>query len=106
MRASTKKYWKIGLICALVAWIAFLGAVQWAMHQTPETFGHFMAKLPMPAYFVIPFETMWSRARAGTVQVGQMAPDFDLEKHDKSGQVKLSSFRGQKPVVLVFGSYT
>jgi hypothetical protein len=106
MKPGTKKFWKIALICVLVAWVGFLGAVQWAMHQQPESFGRFMSKLPMPAYFVIPFETMWTRARAGTVQVGDAAPDFNLEKHDKSGRVQLSSFRGQKPVVLVFGSYT
>jgi len=35
------------------------------------------------------------------VEVGQEAPDFELK--DQHGQpVKLSSFRGQKNVVLVF----
>ena len=28
------------------------------MHQPPEVFGHVMAKMPMPAYFVLPFETL------------------------------------------------
>jgi hypothetical protein len=65
-----------------------------------------MAKMPMPAYFVLPFETMWSRARAGTVNPGDAAPDFELSTVDKSASVRLSSFRGSKPVVLVFGSYT
>lgn len=97
---------RIVLVCALVAWMVFIGVVAWAMHQPPETFGRFMSKLPMPAYFVIPFETMWSRARAGELKVGDVAPDFNLEAQDKSGAVRLSSLRGQKPVVLVFGSYT
>ena len=105
MTLRKKKLWRNVLIVALVAWIGFLFAVNSAMHKSPEEFGHFMKKLPMPAYFVIPFETMWSRARAGTVSVGDAAPDFNLELHDKSGHVQLSSFRG-KPVVLVFGSYT
>jgi peroxiredoxin len=35
-----------------------------------------------------------------------MAPDFALQTTDHSNTVQLSSFRGQKPVVLVFGSYT
>ena len=41
-----------------------------------------------------------------TPNVGEMAPDFEL--HDANGQnpVKLSSFRGKKPVALIFGSYT
>jgi hypothetical protein len=106
MSARYKSILKIILICALVAWIGFLVAVSRAMHRTPEQFGRFMSKLPMPAYFVIPFETLWLRARAGTIHAGDMAPDFDLEAQDKSGRVQLSSLRGKMPVVLVFGSYT
>jgi hypothetical protein len=106
MGSRSKSILKIVAICALIAWIGFLIAVTRAMHQTPEQFGRFMSKLPMPAYFVIPFETLWSRARAGHVSVGEIAPDFNLEAQDKSGMVRLSSLRGQKPVVLVFGSYT
>jgi len=36
-----------------------------------------------------------------TIQAGQEAPDFELENQDKQ-KVKLSSFRGQKKVVLAF----
>jgi hypothetical protein len=106
MSSRSKSAWKIVLVCAVVAWIGFLLAVNHAMHQTPEQFGRFMSKLPMPAYFVIPFETLWSRARAGHANVGDIAPDFNLEAHDNSGMVRLSSLRGKMPVVLVFGSYT
>ncbi|MBW6473924.1 MAG: redoxin domain-containing protein [Anaerolineaceae bacterium] len=37
---------------------------------------------------------------------GDLAPDFVL--HDVNGEkpVRLSDFRGNKPVVLVFGSFT
>ena len=105
MWTKSKTFWKIAIACLFLAWVGFLFAVNGAMHKSPEQFGYFMKKLPMPAYFFIPFETMWSRARAGTVNVGEQAPDFNLELHDKSGRVQLSSFRG-KPVVLVFGSYT
>jgi len=49
---------------------------------------------------------MWLWARGGTLEEGGPAPDFTLPTHDKKGQVTLSSFRGRKPVVLVFGSYT
>lgn len=38
--------------------------------------------------------------------VGQEAPDFTLPTHDGTRQVTLSEFRGKKPVVLVFGSFT
>jgi peroxiredoxin len=35
-----------------------------------------------------------------------MAPDFSLPTADRTRIVRLSSFRGDRPVVLVFGSYT
>ncbi len=34
---------------------------------------------------------------------GMAAPDFELQNPDNSEKVKLSSFRGKQPVVLVFG---
>ena len=71
------------------------------------------------------------RRTEGTLKVGDKAPDFELVQLDRSGKkkgvkskkdgdsgskskgdskkekkVKLSSFRGKKPVVLFFGSYT
>jgi hypothetical protein len=97
-----------GLIAAglAVAWLGFLSFVYMKMKAPPEQFGAFMSKLPRPFYFVLPFEPLWFRARAGTVNVGDMAPDFALSTLDKSRVVRLSSFRGSKPVVLVFGSYT
>ena len=83
-------------------------ALYGVMRKTPEQFGQVMAKIPGPVPFlVLPFETLWMRARAGRLQVGSTAPDFMLTKLDKSGQVQLSSLTAQqKPVVLVFGSYT
>jgi hypothetical protein len=78
------------------------------MLQPPDTFGRFMAKVPGPvAFLVLPFETLWTRARAGGLRVGDLAPDFSLTKLDKSAQMQLSTFTAQRrPVVLVFGSYT
>ncbi|MFO0902361.1 MAG: deiodinase family protein [Pirellulales bacterium] len=35
-----------------------------------------------------------------------MAPDFELRTPDAARTIKLSSYRGQKPVVLVFGCFT
>lgn len=37
---------------------------------------------------------------------GDVAPDFSLPRVRGKGEVKLSSFRGKRPVVLIFGSYT
>ena len=94
----------IGLI---IAYFCFGAFVWWAMHQSPETFGRVMAKMPGPVPFLIfPFETAWLHARAGTLHVGDQAPDFSLLKLDKSARVQLSALNQQQPVVLVFGSYT
>jgi cytochrome oxidase Cu insertion factor (SCO1/SenC/PrrC family) len=46
------------------------------------------------------------RPQEGKLKVGDVAPDFTLKTQDGKGEVKLSAFRGKKPVVLVFGSYT
>jgi hypothetical protein len=37
---------------------------------------------------------------------GTVAPDFTLPTHDGKATVALSDFRGRKPVVLIFGSFT
>jgi hypothetical protein len=76
------------------------------MCQTPETFGSVMKHTGPAPFLVYPFETMWKKARAGSVHVGDTAPDFTLPRLDHTGTVTLSAFRGSKPVVLVFGSYT
>ena len=78
------------------------------MRQPPETFAHFMSRIPGPvAFLVLPFETLWTHARAGALQVGDPAPNFSLMKLDKSSTVQLSSLTAQgRPVVLIFGSYT
>ena len=55
---------------------------------------------------MVPFETMWVHARAGELQVGDVAPDFSLLKLDKTEKVHLASLSTTQPVVLVFGSYT
>jgi hypothetical protein len=44
--------------------------------------------------------------REGKLKVGDEAADFELKRLGAEGSVKLSSFKGKRPVVLVFGSYT
>lgn len=39
-------------------------------------------------------------------RAGDLAPDFTLHDIEGKDSVTLSSFRGKKPVALVFGSYT
>ena len=76
------------------------------MRQTPDFFGRVMMRIPDPIMAVMPFETLWMRARKGRLQPGELAPDFNLPTLDHKDMVRLSSFRGLRPVVLVFGSYT
>jgi peroxiredoxin len=37
---------------------------------------------------------------------GDVAPDFELRDSSGENLVRLSDFRGKKPVALVFGSFT
>ncbi len=39
-------------------------------------------------------------------KVGDLAPDFTLQDPSGTAVVRLSDFRGRRPVALVFGSYT
>ena len=101
---------KIGATVSLLAVLWLIGCVflYRTMQRPPEQFAGVMAKIPGPVPFLIfPFETLWMRARAGHLAVGDRAPDFMLTKLDKSAQIQLSSLTAQKrPVVLIFGSYT
>lgn len=77
-----------------------------AMLRPPDRFGAFMSHLPMVAMIVLPFEPLWMSARAGTLQVGDAAPDFSLPVVDGSRKVRLSEELREHPVALIFGSYT
>jgi hypothetical protein len=39
-------------------------------------------------------------------KLGRLAPDFTLPRHDNDKSITLSHYRGKKPVVLIFGSFT
>jgi hypothetical protein len=98
------RWFLLGLI---LAYFAFGGFVYWAMRQPPEVFGRVMARMPGPVVFILfPFETLWTRARAGNLHAGDPAPDFSLLKVDKTERVQLSALNRRQPVVLIFGSYT
>jgi len=47
----------------------------------------------------------WHRAHKAPA-VGEPAPDFELCDVYGGGRVRLSGFRGRRPVALVFGSFT
>ncbi|HEV2445003.1 MAG TPA: hypothetical protein VGS58_03745 [Candidatus Sulfopaludibacter sp.] len=86
--------------------LSLSAGLYWAMRQPPDAFGRVMMKVPTPMMLVLPFETLWMRARGGRLSTGDMAPDFRLPTLDRKDTVQLASFRGSQPVVLVFGSYT
>ena len=91
----------------LGAYAGLCGALALLMTQPPETFGRIVKHLPMPVVWgVLPGPSIWQWARRGQLSVGDWAPDFALDTHDRAARVTLSSYRGNRPVVLVFGSYT
>ena len=94
------------LVGLVTAYVLFCIAILGIMWQPPLRFARAIAKVPGPMFMVLPFETLWSWARGGRLRSGDLAPDFDLETLDKSARVRLSSFHGRRPVVLIFGSYT
>lgn len=96
---------RVAAIAALLYFVALAG-FYYAMKQPPETFARVMMHTGPAPFLLFPFETMWMHARAGTLRVGDPAPEFRLPLLDGSGSIQLSSFRGARPVVLIFGSYT
>ena len=69
-----------------------------------------IAELFNDAKFIIKFRRKLMKRQMGLNQlapkVGDLAPDFTLADISGTESVTLSDFRGKKPVVLVFGSYT
>jgi hypothetical protein len=97
-----------GAIAFVIIYVTFCGTVAIAMLQTPERFGAFMRRMPAPVVWGgLPARRMWLWARRGGLAEGEVAPDFNLRTtQDRTRRVSLSSYRGDRPVVLVFGSYT
>jgi hypothetical protein len=95
-------------VAAIAAvYVLLAGGVALAMLQPPERFGQIAKHVPEALVWgVLPGKQLWLWARGGAVAEGALAPDFTLPTHKHDQQVTLSSFRGDRPVVLVFGSYT
>ena len=90
-----------------VLYALLVAATLAAIYQPPERFGRIMSHVPDPvAFMILPFKPLWLHARAGRLRIGDPAPDFSLTTEEKRQTVTLDTFRGQRPVVLVFGSYT
>jgi hypothetical protein len=96
-------------VCAivlLILWTVAAASLYSAMRQPPERFGAIMSHVPPAAMILLPFRPLWMSARAGTLQVGDVAPDFTLPTLHGDRRVTLSSEYRRRPVVLIFGSYT
>ena len=93
------------VVLSVVLYALATATIYAAMRQTPERFGAFMSHVPGVAMAVLPFRPLWMSARAGALREGDRAPDFTLPLLHSDRKVTLSTGR-QKPVVLIFGSYT
>jgi len=101
-----RKVLLVGLALVAVLYGAACAGIYTAMCQPPERFGAIMSHVPDFAFLILPFRPFWMSARAGKLQVGDTAPDFELPTLDHQRTVQLSSEYARKPVVLIFGSYT
>ncbi len=108
MKLVTKRKLTVVAVVLIAVWVSACGALYSLMRRPPERFASAMARMPGPVVFLLlPFETLWTHARAGQLHLGDKAPDFKLATLDHSGDVQLSAWMSQgRPVVLVFGSYT
>jgi len=109
VRRSSRRWKQITATTLAVVFVLWLGLVSlmWReMHRPPEVFARFMSHMPWEIFLVVPFETLWTRARVGSIALGEPAPDFSLEKVDKSGSLRLSELDQGRPAVMIFGSYT
>jgi hypothetical protein len=101
-----KWLWR-AVVAAAVMYIVLAAGVAAAMLQPPARFGQIMRYVPAPLVWgVLPGPRIWMWARQGSLAEGDLAPDFTLPTSDRTGSVTLSSHRGHRPVVLIFGSYT
>ena len=107
---KTSGRWKkitAGILTGIfVLWVGFVAFIWRAMHKPPEDFARVMSHMPWEVFLVVPFETLWTRARAGHLAIGDPAPDFSLLKLDKTATIHFSEVNKTQPVVMVFGSYT
>jgi hypothetical protein len=105
------RWWK-RIAAGLVAVYLCIVAIVWQIVSLPPArFAVIMSKLPTsenpgPLFLLVPIGPLMMLARAGHLQPGDPAPDFRLQKLHSQETVELASFRGQKPVALIFGSYT
>jgi len=103
MRARLWLLWTVtilGVVCST----ATLGVAWLLARDSPRSFVPPASGLEMRLRSSL--GRYWGSDRTGKLQVGDPAPDFELSLLKADGGVRLSAWRGKKPVALVFGSYT
>ena len=94
------------LALAACGYVVLLTHFYDVMKRPPVEFAQVWADSPAQLKQLVPLRALLTRARGGSLEVGDAAPGFALQTPDKSRTVRLSDFAGKRPVVLVFGSYT
>ncbi len=87
-----KRVLGITLIVLVVLSGAAFGVLSYFMGGPRDVYGFLRYALPQ-----------WHK---GDLKVGAKAPDFEAVGLDGSTMVRLSDRIGQKPLILIFGSYT
>ncbi len=62
--------------------------------------------MPNTVHFIKKEKAWQKKYDANAPKVGDQAPDFELADTSGGNPVRLSAFKGRKPVALVFGSFT
>jgi peroxiredoxin len=62
--------------------------------------------MPSTVHYIKKEKAWQKKYDANAPKVSDPAPDFELADVTGENQVRLSDFRGHKPVALVFGSFT
>src|SRR5581483_1974281 len=101
---QVRKYRKFAVGLALLYVAIAVGLL--VVMRRPQQFSSVMKHVPDPMMMAFPFKSLWFIARAGALHTGDTAPAFELPTADQKNVISLASFRGKKPVVLIFGSYT
>lgn len=86
------RWWKWVLIVFLAVLTITYGALSYVMGGPRDVYGFLRYALPH-----------WHR---GDLRVGNVAPDVELVALDGHSRFALRDRIGQRPLVLIFGSYT
>src|SRR3954451_6100938 len=103
-KARWKKITAAILTGVFALWVAFVTFMWHAMHRPPEDFARVMSHMPWEVFLVVPFETLWTRARAGSLNLGDSAPDFSLVKLYMTAGVHLSEIHTAHSAPMTFSS--